>query len=430
MTNKQLFIKELIKIIEEKSIRFLNYHFTDLRGKDLHLTVPAYLYDQSVIIPNDLLNSAENVILQPDKMTVYVNPLYEEPTLLVTCDIINAQTMQDYGYDSRLLAGRTEDYIESIGIADQILVSVKLDFFIFEHACWNNSDNYYFHNRECSIQSSKDNYIRNRKVISALDYLHDIRSTICLVLEQLGQKVCFHFQKNIDQCQIGTTLNKLVYQADAVQLTKYVVRNVVESFGKTAIFMPRPLNITSNNGMPISITLVKGEKNIFGDNNKLSETAIFFIGGILQHMQAITAFTNASTNSYRRLLADQNVLTIKIFKANTQWIVELCFPDAITNPYLAFSAIIIAGLEGIQNQVYPNSLGVVQEQQFLSLPLEQYCYSLNVSLNALDKDRLFLTRHGIFSDEIINNYIQMKLDEINQIKLITHPAEIALYNNY
>lgn len=284
--------------------------------------------------------------------------------------------------------------------------------------------------------------------VPPVDSLHDIRAAMCQVTEEMGVPVEVHHHEvaTAGQCEIGTKFNTLVRKADEVQIFKYCVHNVAAAYGKTATFMPKPLVGDNGSGMHVHQSLSKDGENLFaGDGyGGLSETALYYIGGIIKHAQAINAFTNATTNSYRRLVpgfeapvllaysARNRSASIRIpFVANPKGRrIEARFPDASGNPYLTFSALLMAGLDGIQNKIHP---GDAADKDLYELPPEEekvipkVAHSLDMALDALDKDRAFLTAGGVFTDDMIDAYMDLKMDEVTRLRMTTTPAEFDMY---
>jgi glutamine synthetase len=284
--------------------------------------------------------------------------------------------------------------------------------------------------------------------VPPVDSLHDIRSSMCLAIEELGvtTEVHHHEVATAGQCEIGTKFNTLVRKADETQILKYVIQNVAHSYGKTATFMPKPLVGDNGNGMHVHQSLAKDGKNLFSGKKYggLSDVALYYIGGIIKHARALNAFTNASTNSYKRLVPGFEAPVMLAYSARNRSAsvripyvanpkgrrVEVRFPDSTANPYLAFSAMMMAGLDGIQNKIHP---GDAMDKDLYDLPPEeeakipQVCYAFDQALEALDQDRKFLTTGGVFTDDMIDGYIDLKMGEVTQLRMTTHPLEFDMY---
>jgi len=284
--------------------------------------------------------------------------------------------------------------------------------------------------------------------VPPVDSLHDLRSAMCLAIEDMGivTEVHHHEVATAGQCEIGVKFNTLVKKADEVQILKYVVHNVAHVFGKTATFMPKPMVGDNGNGMHVHQSLFKDGKNLFsGDGyGGLSDTALYYIGGIIKHAKALNAFTNPSTNSYKRLVPGFEAPTILAYSARNRSAsiripyesnpkgrrIEVRFPDSMANPYLAFSALMLAGLDGIMNKIHP---GDAMDKDLYDLPPEEekklklVSFSLDEALKALDNDRAFLKAGDVFSDDLIDAYIDLKMQNVTRLRMTTHPVEFAMY---
>ncbi len=385
---------DVMKLIEEKGIKFVDYRFTDTRGKEQHVTVPISAVDEDVFEDGKMFDGSSiagwkgiqesDMILMPDPATACVDPFFEEPTLLLTCDVIEPNTMQGYERDPRSLARRAEAYLKSTGVADTAYFGPENEFFIFDDVRWGADISGCF----CKIDSSEAGWNSERAYeggnfghrpgikggyfpVPPVDSLHDIRGAMCLALEQMGHTVEVHHHEvaTAGQCEIGVLFNTLVRKADEVQSLKYAIQNVAQSYGKTATFMPKPLVGDNGSGMHVHQSLSKDGVNLFaGDQYAgLSEAALYYIGGIIKHAKALNAFTNASTNSYKRLVPGFEAPVMLAYSARNRSAsiripyvsspkgrrIEVRFPDSTANPYLAFAAMMMAGLDGIQNKIHP-----------------------------------------------------------------------------
>jgi len=351
--------------------------------------------------------------------------------------------------------------VKSTGIADQAFFGPENEFFIFdsirydsglkgcfveidaENAAWNSGKAY-----EGGNMGHRPGVKGGYFPVPPVDSLHDIRSAMCETLEAVGMGVEVHHHEvaTAGQCEIGVKFGTLVQKADEVLKLKYVVQNVAHSYGKTATFMPKPIVGDNGSGMHVHQSLALGGKNLFsGDKyGGLSETALYYIGGILKHAQALNAFTNPGTNSYKRLVpgfeapvmlaysARNRSASIRIpYVANPKGRrIEVRFPDSSANPYFAFAAMMMAGLDGIQNKIHP---GEAQDKDLYHLPPEEdkliprVCHSLDMALDALDKDRDFLKKGGVFTDDLIDAYIELKMQEVTRFRMTTHPIEFEMY---
>ncbi|HET9680216.1 MAG TPA: glutamate--ammonia ligase [Gammaproteobacteria bacterium] len=463
--------QDILKLIEEKNIKFIDFRFTDTRGKEQHVTVPAHTVDEDLFEDGKMFDGSSiagwkginesDMILLPDADSAVLDPFFDEITLNLRCDVIEPSTMQGYTRDPRSLAHRAEAYLKSSGIADSAYFGPENEFFIFDDVRWGvqmSNVFYQIDSEEAGWNSEKvyaDGNFGHRPGVKGgyfpvppVDSLHDIRGTMCLALEEMGLETEVHHHEvaTAGQCEIGTKFNELTQKADEVQLLKYVVHNVAHGYGKTATFMPKPLVGDNGSGMHVHMSLMKGGKNLFaGDGyGGLSETALFYIGGIIKHAKALNAFTNPSTNSYKRLVPGFEAPVMLAYSARNRSAsiripyisnpkgrrVEIRFPDSMANPYFAFSALLMAGLDGIRNKIHP---GDAMDKDLYDLPPEeekdipQVCFSLEEALKALDADREFLKAGGVFTDDVIDAYLKLKQDDITRLRMTTHPVEFDMY---
>jgi glutamine synthetase len=462
---------EVLKMVEEKGIKFVDYRFTDTRGKEQHVTVPARVLDEEVFEGGKMFDGSSiagwkginesDMILMPDPTTAVVDPFYDEPTLKLVCSVVEPGTMQAYDRDPRSLARNAEAYLKSTGIGDTAYFGPENEFFILDDVRWGSSMSGSFY----KIDSAEAQWNTERVYeggnfghrpgikggyfpVPPVDSQQDIRSAMCLALEEMGLQVEVHHHEvaTAGQGEIGVLFNTLVKKADETQTLKYVIQNVAASYGKTATFMPKPLVGDNGNGMHVHQSIVKDGQNMFAGDlyGGLSETALYYIGGIIKHAKALNAFTNASTNSYKRLVpgfeapvllaysARNRSASIRIPSVNSPKArrIEVRFPDSTANPYLAFSAMLMAGLDGIQNKIHP---GDAMDKDLYDLPPEEereipkVAFSFDEALEALDADRDFLKAGGVFSDDLIDAYIDLKMDDVTRVRMTTHPVEFDLY---
>ena len=460
-----------MSLIEEHDVKFVDFRFTDTRGKEQHVTVPAHAIDDALFEDGKMFDGSSisgwkginesDMILMPDASTAVLDLFSDEPTMVLRCDVIEPNTMQGYIRDPRSLAKRAEAWLKSTGVADTAYFGPENEFFIFDDVRWGTQMSgsfYQIDSEEAGWNSERvysDGNFGHRPGIKGgyfpvppVDQLHDIRGAMCLALEEMGIKTEVHHHEvaTAGQCEIGVAFNTLLKKADEVQVLKYVVHNVANGYGKTATFMPKPLVGDNGSGMHVHMSLAKGGVNLFtGDKyGGLSETALYYIGGVIKHARALNAFTNPSTNSYKRLVpgfeapvmlaysARNRSASIRIpFIANPKARrIEVRFPDSMANPYFAFSALMMAGVDGILNRIHP---GDAMDKDLYDLPPEeekdipQVCFALDQALDALDKDRAFLTQGGVFSDDLIDAYIKLKMTEVQRLRMTTHPVEFDLY---
>ena len=463
--------KDVLKLIEDKEVKFVDFRFTDTRGKEQHVTFPAPTVDADVLTDGKMFDGSSiagwkgiqesDMILKPDLETAVLDPFTDENTLIIRCDIIEPSTMQGYERDPRSVARRAEAYLKSTGIGDAAYFGPEPEFFVLDDVRWGASMEGAFYkvnseeaewNSEATFEGGNIGHRPSVKggyfPVPPVDSLHDIRAAMCLAMEEMGltPEVHHHEVATAGQCEIGTACNSLVRKADEVQILKYCVHNVAHAYGKTATFMPKPLVGDNGTGMHVHQSLSKDGVNIFaGDEYAgLSETALYYIGGIIKHARALNAFTNASTNSYKRLVPGFEAPVMLAYSARNRSAsvripyvsspkgrrVEVRFPDPTANPYLAFAAMMMAGLDGIQNKIHP---GDPMDKNLYDLPPEEeaniptVCHSFDQALEELDKDRAFLTAGGVFTDDMIDGYIELKMEEITRLRMTTHPVEFDMY---
>ncbi len=464
-------VDKVFEIIKDKEIEFVDLRFADTRGKEQHVTVPAHTIDEDFFENGKMFDGSSiagwksinesDMILMPEAETAVVDPFYEAPTLIIRCDIVEPSTMEGYERCPRSLAKRAEAYMKSTGIADTAYFGPENEFFVFDDVRWAADIHRCFYevdSSEATWNTEKvyeEGNIGHRPGLKGgyfpvppVDSLQDMRSAMCETLEEMGvtTEVHHHEVATAGQCEIGCKFNTLVKKADEVLTLKYVVMNVAHTFGKTATFMPKPLVGDNGNGMHVHQSLSKDGQNVFtGDlYGGLSETALFYIGGILKHAKALNAFTNASTNSYKRLVpgfeapvmlaysARNRSASIRVpFIANPKARrIEVRFPDSTANPYFAFAAMLMAGLDGIQNKIHP---GDAMDKDLYDLPPEEekaipkVCFSFDEALQALSDDRDFLKAGGVFTDDMIDAYIDLRTEEITRLRMSTHPVELDMY---
>ena len=463
--------KEVLKLIQEKSVKFVDFRFCDTRGKEQHVTVPASTIDDDLFVDGKMFDGSSiagwkginesDMILLPDASTAFIDPFFEDTTLVLTCDVLEPSTREGYERDPRSTAKRAEAYLKSTGIADTAFFGPENEFFVFdsirwdagmkgcfveidaENAAWNSGKTY-----ENGNMGHRPGVKGGYFPVPPVDALQDIRSAMCETLESVGMSVEVHHHEvaTAGQCEIGVKFGTLVKKADEVLKLKYVVQNVTHSYGKTATVMPKPIVGDNGSGMHVHQSLSLGGKNLFsGDKyGGLSETALYYIGGILKHAKALNALTNPGTNSYKRLVPGFEAPVMLAYSARNRsasiripWVanpkarrIEVRFPDSAANPYLAFAAMMMAGLDGIQNKIHP---GEASDKDLYHLPPEEdkliprVCHSLDMALAALDEDREFLKKGGVFTDDLIDAYIELKMQEVTRFRMTTHPIEFDMY---
>ena len=464
-------IAKVMQMVKDNDVKFVDFRFTDTKGKEQHVSVPVSAFDEDKFESGHAFDGssiagwkgieASDMLLIPDPTTANIDPFTAETTLLLTCDVIDPIDGKGYDRDPRSIAKRAEAYLKSSGLGDTAFFGPEPEFFIFDsirykidmqgsfvrigsdEAAWSSS-----------VKTEGGNLGHRPGVkggyfpVAPTDTFMDMRSEMCLLLEQMGVPVEVHHHEvaGEGQNEIGTKFSTLVQRADWTQILKYVVWNVANAYGKTATFMPKPVVGDNGSGMHIHQSIWKDGVNLFaGDGYAgLSDTALYYVGGIIKHAKALNAITNPSTNSYKRLVphfeapvklaysAKNRSASIRIpFVSNpTARRIEARFPDPMANPYLAFAACLMAGLDGIQNKIHP---GDPATKNLYDLPPEEdkliptVCESLEEALGHLDKDREFLTRGGVFSNEMIDAYIALKMEDVRLTQMTATPLEFQLY---
>ena len=460
-----------LKLINDSEARWVDLRFTDTKGKEQHVTIPASEVDEDFFEGGKMFDGSSiagwkginesDMILMPDDSASVLDPFTDDATVIVRCDIIEPDTMQGYDRDPRSIARRAEEYLKSTGIGDTAFFGPEPEFFVFDDIKWHSdiSGAGYTINSEEAAWASNLHYDGGNTghrpgvkggyfPVPPVDSLHELRAAMCTAMEEMGLAVEVHHHEvgTAGQCEIGVKFNTLVKKADEVQILKYCVLNVAHGFGKTATFMPKPLVGDNGSGMHVHMSIGKDGTNTFaGDGYAgLSETALYYIGGVIKHARALNAFTNGSTNSYKRLVPGFEAPVMLAYSARNRSAsiripyepspkgkrIEVRFPDPTANPYLAFAALLMAGLDGIKNKIHP---GDAADKDLYDLPAEEalaiptVCSSLGQALEALDADRGFLTEGGVFSDDMIDAYIELKQQDVTRLNMTTHPVEFDMY---
>lgn len=458
-------------LIKEHDARWVDLRFTDTRGKEQHVTFPASTVDETFFEEGKMFDGSSvagwkgindsDMILMPDDESSVLDPFAEDTTIIVRCYIVEPTTMQGYDRDPRSIGLRAEQYLTSTGFGDKALFGPEPEFFVFDGVQWDTSIGgafYKINADEAAWSSGKSMEGGNPGhrpgvkggyfPVPPVDSLHDLRASMCNAMEAMGLEIEVHHHEvaTAGQCEIGVGANTLVKKADEVQILKYCVLNIAHAYGKTATFMPKPLLGDNGSGMHVHQSFSKDGVNQFAgdDYAGMSETALFYIGGIIKHARSLNAFCNASTNSYKRLVpgfeapvmlaysARNRSASIRIpFVANPKGKrIETRFPDPTANPYLAFAALLMAGLDGVKNKIHP---GEAATKDLYDLPAEEaaaiptVCSSLEQALSALAEDNAYLQEGGVFSQDFIDSYIELKNEEIQRVDMTPHPAEFDLY---
>ncbi len=463
--------QDVMNLIKENDAKFVDLRFTDTMGKEQHVSIPVSCIDEDFFTDGKMFDGSSisgwkginesDMILMPDPETAKLDPFYADPTIMIRCDIIEPSTMQGYDRDPRSIAKRAEAYLKSPGIADYALFGPEPEFFVFDdvrfgcqmkgsmveiddpEAAWNSTTEYEDGNKG-HRPAIKGGYFP----VPPVDSSQDLRSAMCLVLEEMGLEIEAHHHEvaTCGQNEIATKFNTLTKKADEVILEKYVLWNVADQYGKTVTFMPKPIAGDNGSGMHVHQSLGKDGKNLFSGElyGGLSQLALWYIGGIKKHAKALNAFTNPSTNSYKRLVPGYEAPVMLAYSARNRSAsiripvvsspkavrIEVRFPDCMANPYLAFSAMLMAGLDGIINHIDP---GEAMDKNLYDLPPEeeaaipQVCGSLEEAIKSLQADHDFLLAGDVFSADYIDAFCKLKQKEIDKVRMTPHPAEFELY---
>jgi len=462
---------DVLKLAKEKEVKFVDFRFTDTLGKEQHVTVPAKYFTMDKFESGHAFDGssiagwkgiqASDMLLMPDPNSARLDPFNDEPVLNISCDVVEPSDGKPYDRCPRGIAKRAEAYLKSSGLGDTAYFGPEPEFFVFDGVTWNvdmSGCAVKIRSEEAPWSSSIDYESGNMGhrapikgayfPVAPVDTLQDIRNAMCIALEQQGVEVEVHHHEVAapGQCEIGTKFAPLVQRADWMQILKYTVWNVAASYGKTATFMPKPIVGDNGSGMHVHQSVWKGGENLFAGSGYagLSEFALYYIGGIIKHAKALNAITNPGTNSYKRLVpgfeapinlaysARNRSASCRIPFVNSPKArrVEVRFPDPTANSYMAFAALLMAGLDGVQNKIHP---GDPIDKNLYDLPPEEakkvpnVCSSLDQALESLDADRAFLTKGGVFSDDFIDAYIDLKMIEVTRFRMTTHPVEFEMY---
>ncbi len=462
--------KELLSMIAKEGVEYVDIRFTDPRGKLQHVTVCADQVDADFIADGFMFDGSSiagwksieesDMKLMPDVSSAYLDPFYAEKTICVHCTVVEPDTGESYARDPRGCALRAEAYLISTGIGDVAYMGPEAEFFLFDDvrfenkinkvsyevdavdASWNTDSAY-----EVGNMGHRPGVKGGYFPVNPVDDAQDIRSEMLSTMKRMGMKVDKHHHE-VASCQheLGLIFGSLTHQADELQKYKYVIHNVAHAYGKSATFMPKPIAGDNGTGMHVNMSIFKGGKPLFAGDKyaDLSNEALYFIGGILQHAKALNAFTNPATNSYKRLIPGFEAPVLRAYSARNRsgcvripWAesanakrVEARFPDPAANPYLCFAALLMAGLDGIKNKIHP---GEAADKDLYDLPPEELadiptvCGSLREALEELKLDMGFLTEGGVFTEDQISGYIDLKMEEVLHYEHTPHPVEFGMY---
>ncbi len=461
---------EILKMIKDEDVKFVDLRFTDPRGKMQHVTFDVNMVDEGFFADGQMFDGSSisgwkainesDMTLMPDTATAIVDPFFQQKTVAIFCDILDPMTGQAYGRDPRTTAKKAEAYLQSTGVGDTAFFGPEAEFFVFDDVRWSTDQHktgYEFDSTELPANTDKRYDTGNMGhrpgpkggyfPVPPIDSEQNMRSEMLSVMGEIGlEPEKHHHEVAPAQHELGMKFATLTKMADHLQLYKYVIHNVAASYGKTATFMPKPYFNDNGSGMHVHQSIWSGGNPLFAGDGyaDLSQTCLYYIGGIIKHARALNAITNASTNSYKRLVPGFEAPVMLAYSSRNRSAsiripfapspkgkrIETRFPDPTANPYLAFAALLMAGLDGIENQIDPGS---AMDKDLYDLPPEeakaipQVCGSLREAIEALDADRGFLTKGGVFDDDQIDAYIELKMEEVERLQLHPHPVEFDMY---
>lgn len=461
---------DVLKKIKDEDIQYVDLRFTDPRGKMQHVTqhvdtidedvfADGLMFDGSSIAGWKAINESD-MVLMLDPTSAHVDPFYAQSTLGIFCDILDPATGEGYERDPRMTAKKAEAYVSQTGVGDTVTMGPEAEFFVFDdvkfaaepyNTCFKldstelptNSDKEYEMGNMGHHPRTKGGYFP----INPVDSCQDLRGEMLSTMKEMGVSVEKHHHEVASaQHELGIKFDTLTTIADHLQLYKYAIHNVAHQWGKTATFMPKPVYGDNGTGMHVHQSIWKDGKPTFAGNQyaDLSETALFYIGGIIKHAKALNAFTNPSTNSYKRLVPGFEAPVLLAYSARNRsascripWTaspagkrVEVRFPDPTANPYLAFSAMLMAGMDGITNKIHP---GDAMDKDLYDLPPQELaeiptvCGSLREAIESCNADREFLKAGGVFTDDQIDAYLELKMEEVIRFEHTPHPVEFDMY---
>ena len=461
---------EILQEIKDKDVKYVDVRFTDIRGKMQHVTFDIALVDDDFLTEGTMFDGSSiagwkainesDMLLRPDLKTAYIDPFYQQTTMFLFCDVLNPDTSEPYNRDPRSIAKKALAYVKSSGAGDQVYFGPEAEFFVFDDVRWNTSPTkmgYEFDSQELPVNTGREYPEGNMGhrpgpkggyfPVNPIDSGQDLRGEMLAVMGELGlEPEKHHHEVAPAQHELGLKFSDLLTMADRMQLYKYVIHNVAAAYGKTATFMPKPYFGDNGSGMHCHQSLWKDGKPLFaGDKYAgLSDACLWYIGGVIKHAKAINAFANPTTNSYKRLVPGYEAPVKLAYSSRNRsasiripWVsspkakrIETRFPDPMGNPYLTFTALLLAGLDGIENRIDP---GPAMDKNLYDLPaaeqksVPEVCGSLREALECLDKDRAFLKKGGVMDDDFIDSYIELKMEEVRRFEITPHPVEFDMY---
>jgi glutamine synthetase len=463
-------VNDVLKLIKDKDVKFVDLRFSDTKGKMQHVTADVSCVDEAMFSDGYAFDGssiagwkgieASDMLLMPDAASAHIDPFFAQSTLAVFCDVLEPSTGQAYERDPRSIAKKAEAFMLSQGIGDAVYFGPEAEFFIFDDVKFStdiyktgfqvdsselpsNSDTSYEMGNLAHRPRVKGGYFP----VPPIDSCQDMRSEMLSVLTEMGVTVEKHHHEVASaQHELGVKFGPMIQMADHMQIYKYVVHQVAQAYGKTATFMPKPVFGDNGSGMHVHQSIWKAGQPMFAGNKyaDLSDTCLYYIGGILKHAKAINAFTNPLTNSYKRLVPGYEAPVLLAYSARNRSAscriphvsspkakrIEIRFPDPGANPYLAFTAMLMAGLDGILNKIHP---GDPMDKNLYDLPpaelakIPTVAGSLREALDALDKDRAFLKAGGVMNDDMIDAYIELRMAENMRYEMTPHPVEYDMY---
>lgn len=461
---------DILKLISDNDVKFVDLRFTDPKGKLHHVTMDVGMVDEEMFADGVMFDASSiggwkainesDMVLMPDPASAHMDPFFAASTLVLLCDILDPVTGETYNRDPRGTAKKAEAYVKSLGIGDTVFIGPEAEFFIFDDVKYKNDPyNTGFKLDSNELPSNDDTDYETGNMghrprvkggyfpVPPIDSCQDMRSEMLTVLSEMGVTVeKHHHEVAAAQHELGVKFDTLVANADKMQLFKYVVHQTANAYGKTATFMPKPIFGDNGSGMHVHVSIWKDGKPTFAGNEYagLSENCLFFIGGVIKHAKALNAFCNPSTNSYKRLVPGYEAPVLLAYSARNRSAscriplgnspkakrLEVRFPDPTANPYYCFAAILMAGLDGIKNKIHP---GQAMDKDLYDLPAKELkkiptvCGSLREALQSLDKDRAFLKAGDVFSDDQIDSFIELKMQEVMRFEMAPHPIEFDMY---
>ncbi|WP_182086993.1 type I glutamate--ammonia ligase [Aureimonas sp. ME7] len=461
---------DILKQIKDNDVKFVDLRFTDPKGKLQHVTMDQTIVDEDMFSEGTMFDGSSiagwkainesDMTLMPDPETAHMDPFFAQSTMVIYCDILDPVSGEAYNRDPRGTAKKAEAYLNQSGIGDTAYFGPEAEFFIFDDVRYK-ADPYNtgFKLDSTELPSNDDSEYETGNLghrprvkggyfpVPPIDSCQDMRSEMLTVMAEMGVSVeKHHHEVAAAQHELGIKFDTLVRNADKMQIYKYVIHQVANAYGKTATFMPKPIFGDNGSGMHVHQSIWKGGKPTFAGNEYagLSENALFYIGGIIKHAKSLNAFTNPSTNAFKRLVPGYEAPVLLAYSARNRSAscripfgqspkakrVEVRFPDPTANPYLAFSAMLMAGLDGIKNKIHP---GAAMDKDLYDLPPEELkeiptvCRSLREAMESLDADRDYLKAGGVFDDDQIDAFIDLKMAEVLRFEMTPHPVEFDMY---